>query len=248
MKKMMTAIAACAVASLSLAAGGVTSQNVVGYSTAATPAGFLMYSAMFTAIGGGSATGKLSQITGNFDSFDNIQFIDQYGNAPVSYQWIKAGDFPGASVDGWYDFSLPVNAVDVDLPQGLSYLISTANTNKVLNSGEVRDAVISINITVGGGGYTSIGNPTPTSRLLSRFTFTGLTSFDNIQFIDKDGNAPVSYQWIKAGDFPGATVDGWYDFSLPVNAVDPVINAGVGFLLSTATAGGTVTIPSPFTP
>ena len=244
MKKLMTAVAICAVASFSLAQS-VTSANVVGYSTKATPAGFLMYSAMFTTVGGGSATGRLSQITGSFDSFDSIQFVDQDGNIPLQYQWIKAGDVPGVSANGWYDFSNPPNPVDMFLPQGLSYLIATANTNLLTNSGEVRDAAITINITA--TGFTCIGNATPTARHISSFTFTGLASFDSIQFVDQDGNIPTQYQWIKAGDVPGVSVNGWYDFSNPPNPVDPVINSGVGFLLATS-AGATVTIPSPFAP
>ena len=55
MKKLMTALAVCAIASLSLASGGVTSANVVGYQTVPTTGGnYNLLAINWELVGGGS--------------------------------------------------------------------------------------------------------------------------------------------------------------------------------------------------
>jgi len=69
MKKMMTAIAACAVASLSLAAGGVTSQNVVGYAGATLKTGYNIISFNWTKVGSPSEGINIQNL---FDSTNGL--------------------------------------------------------------------------------------------------------------------------------------------------------------------------------
>jgi len=78
MKKMMTAIAACAVASLSLAAGGVTSQNTVGYaSRTAKASGWTLLGINWEKVGGGDlAFDTLIGANPNLADTDAIQIYD----------------------------------------------------------------------------------------------------------------------------------------------------------------------------
>ena len=235
MKKLVTAFAACALAGLVNAQ--VESVNIVGYQTVSAPAGFSLYTPTFVTVGCQTPEIDLASITGNFGDFDTIQFIDADGNVTAIYQWLTTAGF-GVAEDGWYDGEFqPV--VLPNLTQGMSYLLSTASPVGVLNAGEVNTAPVQITV---GAGFSSVGNSSPTDRLLSEFTFAGgISDFDTIQFLDTDGNVETIYQWLTAAGF-GVAEDGWYDGAFA--PVDTTVHAGQGFLLSTA-GGCTITVPSP---
>jgi hypothetical protein len=146
----------------------------------------------------------------------------------------------------WCDDSL--NPIDVpNLPQGFSYLLATADIVQVQNSGEVKDAAVTISADAG---FASAGNGTPTDRMLSSLSFAGgIDNFDSIQFLDSNANVQNVYTWLTPDvQNPDTAVAyaTWCDDGLnPVTGI--AVPAASGFLLETA-AGCTMTIPSPFAP
>jgi len=235
MKKLVTAFAACALAGLAFAQ--VESVNIVGYQTLTASAGFNLYTPTFVTVGSQPPVVDLASITGDFVDFDTIQFIDADGNITAIYQWLTVAGF-GVAADGWYDGDFNPVALP-NLTPGASYLLSTAATVGVLNSGEVNT---SPNLITVAAGFSAVGNSSPTDTLLSEFVFAGgISDFDTIQFLNTEGNVETIYQWLTVAGF-GVAADGWYDGDF--NAVDTTVYAGQGFLLSTA-GGCTVTVPSP---
>jgi hypothetical protein len=236
MKKLVTAFAACMIAGL--VSASVESQNIVGYKTTTAPAGYSMFAPVFTTVGSATAVGSLSDIQGDFSEWDQIQFFDASGELAAVYNWVTAGT-SGQERDGWCNDSFELVEL-TDLPQGASYLLSTAAEVQILNSGEVRAEELAV---VVGAGYAGAGNGTATDRQLSEIVFAGdISEWDQIQFFDPSGEMAVVYNWVTAGT-SGQASDGWCNDSFEL--VDFPVPAGQGFLLSTS-AGCSMTIPSPF--
>ena len=234
MKKLMTALAMCTVASLALAQ--VQSANVVGYHTKALSAGYNLYAPVFTTIGSNKVS-NLNAIKGNFTEGDVVEFLDNTANQVAGYTWLLAAD-NYSGVDGWCD-ATPV-VISTNIPQGVSLLIASQNPVNIIHSGEAADVSVPVNVH---SGYVVVGNGTPTTRTLSQITFSGsITEGDVIEFLDNTANQIVGYTWLLAGDnYSG--IDGWCD-STPV-VVNPTITPGEGILLATQN-GCVMTIPSPF--
>jgi len=176
MKKMMTAIAACAVASLSLAAGGVTSQNVVGYkgNVAVVGNNFTLMSAPFTPVGGGA-----TPINNLFS--DNTLFTAGYSLSEADSILVWTGstyNYYYYSIDSGYTWTLDGYEPTTDkIPTGGAFWfhrITGSPLNSLTMAGEVVKTNISVTAT--GNAFTMVGNPFAASITIASITAPNLTA------------------------------------------------------------------------
>jgi len=169
MKKMMTAIAACAVASLSLAAGGVTSQNVVGYSTIPVKAtDFTMVGVNFVAIGG-SAVAIQDYFKGPFiggttqpDSDNLIVWTLESGYKVYYYGVWNDPENPDWD-NKWYDGDNPTT--DTIPAGGACWIVRRGAATNFVFSGQVK--ATGTTTTIKANDFTMFSNPYPVSLAIN---------------------------------------------------------------------------------
>ena len=233
--KKMIAMAGALVCAAAFA-DGISSDNVVGYQTKDTVAGFNFVIPTFAAINGGGINIQDIKISNATDWSDNIQVLDEGGATVASYVYATAAQ-SGFAADGWIseDFT---SLADVTFAPGQSLLIDTAAAAVITFSGQVStsDTVVE---TV--AGFNFIGNNTPNAIDIQDITIVGATDWsDNIQILDEGGATVASYVYATAAQ-SGFASDGWIseDFT---SLADVDLEPGLGVLVDTA-ATATITIP-----
>lgn len=224
MKKLVTAIATCAIA---IMVSAVESVNIVGYMNTTGTNGFTMYTPMFTSIGGGS--NMLGDITGNFvGDVDTLQMLDENLVGSAIYFWSDLGSGTVWTSDFVNDDSA------VTIPIGHSVVISSASAI-IQNAGEVKKTATPV---VCGTGFTTLGNPLPKAITLGDITFDGLVGdVDTLQILDENLVGTAIYFWSDLGSGTVWTSDFVNDDS------GTILASGAGVVLSSQD-GCTVTFPT----
>ena len=182
MKKLMTALAVCAIASLSLASGGVTSANVVGYQTlSVVGTKYNMLGVQWDKVGGGSLSVQdvfagTAGLTGSTfaDVFaaDRIKVWDPVTSGYVDF-WLYAVINDPAWDGKWIDGTgSPATAT---FSAGSTFWLQSKGTNvNVISAGQAPSAA-TISQAIVGGKYNMIINPYPTTYPLNG-SFNWLTA------------------------------------------------------------------------
>lgn len=217
------------------------SANVVGYNTKTSNAGFTFYVPQFKDVGSAAGVNiqsiKLGE--GATSWADNIQIMDDDAVAQDAYYYATA-DESGLEADGWLNADMDALA-DVVLAPGQSAIIATAAEITIQNAGEVSAAATVVSSVAG---FTSLGNNSPVAINIQDVKLgEGATSWnDNIQFLDTDAVAQDAYYYATA-DESGFEADGWLNADMDALA-DVTIQPGEGFIVATANAGVSITLPA----
>ncbi len=125
---MRTASASAALCGAVASAGGIESQNVVGYQTVKSVAGFNLYAPMFRNVDGSKT--KIQDIRlgeGATSYSDNIQILSAGGAMVSQYTYLTAEDAEtmGLESAGWMeDFG---TLADITLDPGQGIIVATAS-------------------------------------------------------------------------------------------------------------------------
>lgn len=187
MKKLMTALTICAVASFATATD-VTSPNIVGYTTDGVTANkYIQIAPAFVGVGNAAALGVNQLLKGNFQPGDQLMIWDVGAQALGTFlTW-------GEAYDPETDLTLGINAW-TDENSYYSSLTLTPGTGLWLNTsggaavqfnqvGQVDVAPKSLTIQ-GDGFYSIIANPYPVTVLVNSKTWTGFQPGDQLMFWD----------------------------------------------------------------
>lgn len=211
MKKLMIAASAALCAAVGFG-DGITSANVVGYSTTELCAGAKATGASFLSIGEDGC--KLTDIvpTG-FDKTTGgvaIQILDNYGLMAKIYKYYKGGRGSFAT-DGWYDGTTRITTEnDVVFAPGTGLWMTGSDGYSFQTSGQVLFDNVVCKLRTGA---TMIANPYPMSLKLTNITPAGFEKTSGgvaIQILDNYGMTTKTYKYYKGGRAAYA-VDGWYD-------------------------------------
>lgn len=199
MKKMMTVLAACAIASFSLAAGDVTSANIVGYSGKSLEKGFNMVGVNFVKIG---ATDKkislqsLMNCTGlTAVDWDTVTGGDQLyiwdpsvQGYPAIYSWTGTNADTLLSTTGvsskWVDLNTfdgtSATVPELNVSAGSAVWIQRTGDSdaSVVFLGQIEIGQMTTNLL---SGFNMIAGPKPVVLDLNdsaKITFTGLAAVD----------------------------------------------------------------------
>ena len=217
------------------------SANVVGYNTKTSNAGFTFYVPQFKDVGSASGVSIQSIKLGEGATpwSDNLQTMDSDAVAQTMYVYATA-DESGLEADGWLNEDMDALA-DVTLLPGQGAIIATAAEITIQNAGEVSAAATVVSSVAG---FTSLGNNSPVAISIQDVKLgEGATSWsDNIQFLDTDAVAQTMYVYATA-DESGLEADGWLNEDLDALA-DVTIQPGEGFLIATANADVSITLPA----
>ena len=234
MKKLMTALAICVVATAAFA--DVVSDNIVGYRTISAAGQFASYGQTFITVGDTNGEWKLGNMKASgMDVYsDAIQFLDPSDQSVIlmaSYQdghgWVAFGDEDGALLD------------DTTFAIGTGFLCNFASPVEFTFSGEVVQDTVTLDLD--GQFYPFIANPVPADLKLGDITATGMDVYsDAIQVLDPNDLSVIlmaSFQtghgWVAFGDEDGALLD------------DTDVPAGAGLLCSLSGADIEITFPNP---
>ena len=205
MKKLM--IAAVALAGLS--AFALTSQNVVGYSSAELQEAGLTAGACFIPVQGSNFDLLDLKATGYGESTEadlQIQTLDEYGRTVAIYSYY---DVPG-ELTGWLDENddeVQKGDVTFQAGEGL-WTYCTVDGLGLQSSGQVPTASVTVTLQEAG---LSISNPTPVNVDLTDTYVTGYAESTEadvvVQTLDEFGRTVAIYSYY---DVPGE-LTGWLD-------------------------------------
>jgi len=223
MKKLMTAMAVCAVASLSMADGTtVTSGNVVGYRHESDPNGAWIQQIHFAQVG---AT--------NYQTCSLSNVLDYTTLATYDQLWVfdvNLGDYVQYAIGAdllWHDV-LTGLAKDIVVQPGNAALIISGNT--LTFSGQVPSLTSYTHQFDGSGAYL-MGSAIPRDATISSFDWVdALSLYDQLWIFDVNLGDYVQYAWSPTSGGTGAPA--WFNvltgIQLPNNTL---LNRG--FLLIT---------------
>ncbi len=212
-------------------AGGIESQNVVGYQEIATPEGYSMRVPTFKAINGNYKVSDIKVTGAEGAGNDSVQKINADGTWGAKYCYLTM-DGTGWLEDGWYkdDQVTPVDDEDV-IGIGEAFLASADSDMTFTYAGEVLSGKPIVGV---GAGYSMVGNPTPVQIRISDIKVTGAEGAgnDSVQKINADGTWGAKYCYLTM-DGTGWLEDGWYkeDQETPVDDED-ILAVGGGLLIS----------------
>lgn len=228
MKKLMIAgvVGLCAAVTF-----GLESANVVGYNTLNTGVPSQMLGVTFKNVAGGTDGIKLSELIGDFVSYDEIQvsYMEEGLINFNAYQYLTEED--GVEKNGWYDGSWE-SAADYTIPRGSAVWFISA-------SGEAKDVTTAGEVSKGETvhpAFTEASNmicspyPIAFNPNAPTVSWTGLTSYDEIQvsYMEEGLINFNAYQYLTEED--GVEKNGWYDGSWEFVEA-PIAAAGQGFWL-----------------
>lgn len=243
MKKLVTAMAACALAGAVFAQ--VQSVNIVGYTTETTPvASYKMLGVVFTPVGDPSGTSSFtSLVTGAFAAGDEVQFLLANGTYKVLNYYVGnliSADFTQFNLTGWGQGGIQADHL---LKSGEAFWIKTGAAVGVVQAGQVQIAANN-QITTPAAAYTMVSAPYPVGYNLSALTFTGVQAGDEAQFLLANGTYKVFNYYVGnliSSDFTQFNLTGWGQGGIQA---DQAIASGEGFWVKTA-AATTITFTSP---
>ena len=256
MKKLMLTAAAL-VAGVALAESGITSANIVGYtSTDYTTKKYVPFGCCFINTGSADATFKLSDIVleGGNASVDMIQVLEPTCAAvSAMYRYVSAEQavaWGDASFQGWYDEGLMTRKDDVEFPLGTGFLASFGSkTVTPRYAGQVIDGSYLFDCV--GSKYVMFANPIPREITLGDIVLQGgNASVDMIQVLE-DTKAGVTsmYRYVseeQAVAWGDASYKGWYDEGLSIRKDDVKVAVGEAFLASFGSKNVKVVFPSAY--
>lgn len=262
MKKLMTALAVCAVAGFALATGGgVVSANIVGYVNQPVVGQYFSSGNMFITVGSTNQTWRLGDVTvtGMNPQEDIIQFLSPANANTILYAtYIDAATAVGVLGDptwqGWWDptSSFAVRLDDTMIAAGTGFLCNIVNTNVSFTyAGQVLQGSTTLNLS--GLQYPMIANFTPVDLVLSNLTVSGMNpQEDIIQFLNPaDANTMLYATYIDAATAVGVLGDptwqGWWDptSSFAVRLDSQPFPKGTAFLGNLASPNVMITFPNP---
>ena len=222
MKKLMTTVAACALASAVFAQ--VESVNIVGYMTSPTTGGYKLGVPSFVAVGGGATVVQDLVDTALLTPYvDEIQSYNPATGSFTSLIWDGTG---------WTEDFSTYTAVPVEAGKGyvMNFSQDTVFAGEVVNGQS-----LTYTNTIAAG-YSVVGSAFPTAMLTSNFNFASvLTAYvDEVQLYSAGTGAFTSYTW----DGTGFTAD--FVNYLP----DQLAPAGEGVLFGNNSGGPVQVIES----
>ncbi len=234
MKKLMTTVAACALASAVFAQ--VESVNIVGYASVDGIAGKSIVASSFIDVG--SATDVIniqSLMTGNFAEDDAIAFY--VGGAWSTYLYSYTCDDGVAgtyNLAGWHTGDYILSQANVSL--GAAFFITpVSGTRSVTLAGEVKKTTPVIAL-AGGGTKTLVGIGRPLTVAINSLTVTGLGEDDAMAFYEAGAWSTYLYSFTCDDGVAGTyTLTGWHtgDYILTADQ----INTAAGFFVTKYSAG-----------
>ena len=249
MKKLMTALAVCAVAGFAVAQT-VTSANIVGYNTATIKPGFTMLSANFAAVTNVSASISLQNLfspsgliaSNTVSQSDQIQIWNGSSFVGYFYQAYKATN-PNKFAAGpaWVLTTVPGIATTATIPPGTGFWFSRPTgagytTTTVTVAGQVLQATT--NTFALNAGFNMIGSAYPVDFKLNGGPFDWSTATasntvsqsDQIQVWNGSSFVGYFYQAYKATN-PNKFTAGpaWVLTTVPGVATTDSIPSGTGF-------------------
>ncbi len=194
MKKLMTAFAVCLLAGIVSAAEGITSLNIVGYTTATAPnEAWVMQATPFVQIGGGLLAGVNDVFTGNFTDGDELYIWDVSIQDYVSLIWTTDAQdeaYENVIGTGWANAGV-YSTVQVSVGQG-AFIHALAGAVNVVTAGEVGSGVT---LTIPSGVWSMVSLPYPVATLVNDPTWTGFADGDEIYIWDSSIQDYVSLIW-----------------------------------------------------
>jgi len=189
MKKLMTALAVCAVASLSLADGTtVTSANIVGYCAATANGVGALSGTVFEKVGGGTPTfSQLYDTSAMLDWVDNVAVFNPADGTFPTYYWGAGG------IEGQFD-----TIGDPAMPLGFG-LLTSLTPAKVNQAGQVHDITTPYTHHLAAGA-SIVSSAWPVPFNLSKFDWSGLAPYsDNIGIFNAADGTFATYTWDGTG-------------------------------------------------
>ena len=214
----------------------------MGYQKVQLQSGFNFVAPQFVAVGDTAIDLQSIRLDVSDDDAtgaDNIQILDDGGATLAAYSWYPAEWF-GGEKSGWVDDLGEL--ADVEIQNGLSILVDSADETTVTVAGEVSSADAVIESVAG---FNFIGNSSPKAINIQDIQIDvadeDATGADNIQILDDGGATIAAYSWYPAEWF-GGEKSGWVD-DLGEFA-DVELAPGQGVLLDASDAGILITTPS----
>lgn len=245
MKRTMSMALIIGLFATAASAASVTSENTVGYITPSNVAGgFIMKTAPFSVVGDETIPLTLDEaLVGDFAAGDKAYVWDPSIGTSGDYKIFQYSDdlfdpgVPGFVGPGWGNLSGFV--VDLSLPTGQGFWVTSAASMSYTTAGQVRESQVSLSTPA--GTFSMLGNPYPADVSLNDITMTGIAAGDQIYVWDPTLGTSGDYKIFQYSDdlfdpgVPGFVGPGWGNLSgFVVN--DAVIPVGSGFWISTASA------------
>ncbi len=222
------------------------SANVVGYNTLDTGFASQMLGVPFKGVGNNYDGVKLSDINGEFVSYDEIQ-ISYMEDGLINfntYQFLTEED--GVEAAGWYDGSWEP-AADCIIPRGSAvwFVSSSGDAKGVTVAGEVTKGSTTHPAFEESSNMICSAYPVAFNPNATTVTWAGLQPYDEIQVsYMEDGLINFNtYQYLTEED--GVEKNGWYNGSWEL-VEEPIASVGEGFwLIVSDYANVTLTEKSP---
>jgi len=236
MKKLMTALTVCAVASYAIAATNVVSQNIVGYNNS-TINGWSMHSVAFDAVGGDGFIANVN-LKGAFTAGDTLQIWNGSDYDPIMFGDIYDEGLLNIIGQGWLD---PENGYwpwTNTIPQGVGFWVNTQSSTPVTFVGQVpASGTVVANLVQG---WNLIGVGFPIDVVLNNAVWTGVATGDVADGWDGNDYVPVSYGDIYDEALLNIIGQGWLDPNNGYWAMTaPLSGTSSGFWVNIAAVSGT---------
>jgi len=201
MKKLMTALTVCAVASYAIAATNVVSRNVVGYLN--IPVNSNQYQSIafnFDTVGGGDTKFSDLQASPAFQAGDVLLKAEYSGLdfVYVTYTWRDQAYLDAWELEGTPGFynNNDESMGNSNLPTGAAYWFFTATQKSVLLAGEVYTGTTA-DYAIPAHKYTMIGSGFPIAFVPNDYVWTGISAGDQLLVPGYIGNDFVytTYTW-----------------------------------------------------
>lgn len=241
MKKLVlfAAAAACAAA---IAADGLQSANVVGWSDKPMKDDYQAFAPFFFTVGQNSVrlsdlavidknTGKPPVCTGDM----NLQTLTSVGNCDKLYRWYSGQPAGQYEVDGWYTLAGErVKGDDVVFQNGQGVWIKSKADYAIKMAGEVLLDDVKFELA---RDYQMLANPFATKIKLRNLRVVKtdnenevpkITGDINLQTLDRVGNCDKLYRWYSGQPAGQYEVDGWYTLGGDLVGDDVEFESGLG--------------------
>lgn len=252
MKKLMTALAVCVVASLAFAAGsGVTSANIVGYKTVAVTPGFNMVSLNWDNVGGGgmniqNLVDKSGLKKGDSSSADQLILFDNTSKAFTAYFLYSSTASPALD-NKWIEYGQATPA-NVTVSNGRGFWLNrrSSATNTVFSGQVKQDATASYSFTPG---FNMFGNQFAADLGLNDQAWTNAkkgdsSSADQLIVFDNTTKAFTAYFLYSSTGNP-ALDNKWIEYGQATPTTAKLL-FGNGAWYNRRGASDTISIPKPY--
>ena len=246
MKKLMTAVAVCAVAGLALSQS-VTSANIVGYKSDVSVIAnyYTMLGTPFVPVGGTpTPIGSIFTSNTSFTANETLSSADSIlvwnGTTYVSYFYSSDAGTPGA----WVKDDAFTPTTDT-IPVGGAFWFNRIGS--ALHGLTIAGQVVTTNVSVAvkANYFTMVGNPFAAAIPISSISAPDLTANETLSSADSiliwNGTTYVSYFYSSDAGTPGA----WVKDDAFTPTADVIPSAGA-FWFNRIGAATTITLPVPY--